>query len=54
MLFSIAMVVGVTLTILALLPFIGLFILIVQVFSSMSIHFSFAASADLAARISGH
>jgi hypothetical protein len=38
-----------TLTILALLPFIGLFILMVQVFSSMSIHFSFAASADPAA-----
>jgi hypothetical protein len=35
MLFSIAKVVGVTLTILALLPFIGLFILMVQVFSCM-------------------
>jgi hypothetical protein len=48
-LFSMAMVVAVTLTILALLPSIGLFILMVQVFSSMSIYFSFAASADLAA-----
>jgi hypothetical protein len=45
MLFSMAMVVGVTLTLLALLPFIGLFILMVQVFSSTSIHFSFAARA---------
>jgi len=45
MLFNMAMVVGVTLTILALLPFIGLFILMAQISSSMSIHFSFAASA---------
>jgi hypothetical protein len=49
MLFSMAMVVGVTLTILALLPFTGLFILMVQVFSSTSIHFSLAASDVLAA-----
>jgi hypothetical protein len=43
-----------TFTIHALLPLFGLFMLIVFLFLSMSIHFIFVASPVLAAVIKGH
>src|SRR3989337_2028747 len=49
MLFIIAIAFGVTLTILARLPLTGWFILMVDDFSSMSIHWILEASAVLAA-----